>query len=519
MEVFLALLIFGQTYADTTWTMYGGTLENTHFQKMVGAMETAPYVKWSYISTNSIGIEARGAAVADVDNDGAMEVVIGSAGSVGQKVYCLDGVTGLVKWSYGTFYGYYSSATIADVDGDMAMEVVIGNYDGKVYCLNGVAGTLKWSYNTGGRANSSPAIVDVDGDGNMEVVTGSINSGVHCLNGVTGAVKWNTGIGSIDYSSPAIADVDGNGNMEVIIGSRNGGVYCLNGVNGLVKWSYATGDEIESSPAVADVDGDGAMEVIIGSDDNKVYCLNGTNGLVKWSYTTGDDVLSSPAVADMDRDGNIEVVIGSNDGKVYCLDGVTGLVEWSYYAGGGIHRGISVADLEGEVSGECNLEVLIPNLSRNYLTCLNGENGSVLWTKQLDSDVHDITIADIDDDGCVELVVGTQNGSKIWALDDVGNRSDCKCDTSSNNIEEKGYPSQNGIEFRSMGKGIYLFTPNAIQVDINVYDVSGSLEQTIYKGILNKGGHTFMPNIKSSGVYFVTLQSRNFKQSLKLIRF
>ncbi len=422
MEILLTLFIFGQTYADTTWIMYGATLENTHFQKMVGAMDVEPNVKWLY------------------------------------------GTTGSVE-----FYG----AAVADVDGIAGMEVVIGSNDNKVYCLDGVTGNVKWSYITG----------------------------------------------DVVYSSPSIANIDGIAGMEVVIGSNDNKVYCLDGVTGNVKWSYITSGNVWSSPAVADVNGNGTIEVVIGNHDNKVYCLDGVTGVMEWSYTTGDNVESSSAVADMDGDGNIEVVIGSKDGKVYCLDGVTGLVEWSYDAGGDIHRGISVADIDGEVLGECKLEVLIPNLSCDYLTCLNGENGSVLWTKQLASDVHDITIADIDNDGCVEIVVGTAVGNKIWALDDVGNRSNCKCVPSS--IEENNTEifRQNGIEFRSMGKGIYLFTPNAIQVDINVYDISGSLEQIIYKGVLNKGGHTFMPNIKSSGVYFVALQNHNFKKSLKLIRF
>jgi hypothetical protein len=78
----------------------------------------------------------------------------------------------------------------------------------------------------------------------------------------------------------------------------------------------------------------------------------------------------------------------------------------------------------------------IPNREDDLLACLNGEDGSVLWTKRLALDVHDITIADIDNDGCVELVLGTHGSAKIWALDDVGNRSDCHC--GSNDVEEDG---------------------------------------------------------------------------------
>ena len=521
MEILLALFVFQQipvTYADTTWPMYGATLENTHFQKMVGAMETAPYVKWSYV-TGLGGIECHGAAVADVDGDDTMEVVIGSYFDC--KVYCLNGVTGLVKWSYLTGRYVYSSATIADVDGVAGMEVVIGSLDDKVYCLNGADGIVKWSYLTGDAVFSSPAVADVDGVAGMEVVVGSFDDKVYCLNGADGTVKWSYLTGGNVYSSPAVADVDGVAGMEVVIGSDNHKVYCLNGVTGLVKWSYKTGNVVHSSPAVADVDGIAGMEVVVGSQDKKVYCLDGVTGLVKWSYATGRGVHSSPAAADVDGDGNMEVVIGSCDNKVYCLNGADGTVKWSYNAGGFVHRGISVADLDGDVSGECKLEILVPNVTSDLLVCLNGEDGLVLWTKQLAQDVHDITIADIDNDGCVELVVGTQSENKIWALDDVLGASDCKC--GSNNVEESKEFRVQSSEFRVMGRGVYLFTPNAISVDIKLYDICGRLKQVLYNGVLSKGGHTFMPNIKDSGVYFVILQINGcpdaMSKYLKIIRF
>ena len=510
--IILALFIFQQTYADTVWPMYGATLENTHYQKMVGAMDTEPIVKWSYVTGGEI--ESYGAAVADVDGDDTMEVVIGSLDG---KVYCLNGVTGTVKWSYSTGNRVYSSPAVADVDGLAGMEVVIGSDDDKVYCLDGVTGLVKWSYPTGDAVSSSPAVANIDGVAGMEVVIGSGDWRVYCLDGITGLVKWSYPTGWGVSSSPAIANIDGVAGMEVVIGSGDWRVHCLDGITGLVKWSYVTGGMIESSPAVADVDGDGNMEVVVGSTDKKVYCLNGITGLVEWSYPTGGDVWSSPAVADIDGDDTMEVVVGSYDNKVYCLNGVTGEVRWSYTAPSWVHRGISVADIDGDVSNECKLEVLVPNMLNSLLTCLNGEDGLVLWTKQLAFDVHDITIADIDNDGCVEIVVGTQDEFKIWALDDVGGASDCECNP--NNVEENRELRVKSLKFRVVNKGIYLFTPNAVEVDIKLYDVCGRLQQILYKGVLSKGGHTFIPNIKHSGVYFVILRSHKIKESLKIIRF
>jgi outer membrane protein assembly factor BamB len=159
MGILLTLFAFQQAYADTTWLMYGGNLENTHYQKMVGAMEIEPYVKWSYVTGHDM--ESFGAAVADVDGVAGMEVVVGS---YDHKVYCLDGVTGTVKWSYVTGGLVYSSPVVVDVDGVIGMEVVVGSYDAKVYCLYGVTGLVKWSHYARGWVHRGISVADMDGD-------------------------------------------------------------------------------------------------------------------------------------------------------------------------------------------------------------------------------------------------------------------------------------------------------------------------------------------------------------------
>jgi outer membrane protein assembly factor BamB len=516
MILLLTLFIFQQnpTYAVGTWTKYGATLENTHLQYMKGAMMSAPDVKWSYKTGGPV--ESFGAAVADIDKDDTMEVLIGSED---YKIYCLNGTTGGVKWSYTTGDRLYtSSPAIADMDKDDTMEVVIGSEDNKIYCLNGANGTVKWSYTTGGQILSSPAIADINNDDTLDVLIGSTDDKVYCLNGITGEVKWSyltAGIGMY-ISSPAVADVNKDDTMEVVIGSfTENNVYCLNGTTGRVKWSYFTGDEVYSSPAIADVDKDDTVEVVFGCWNHKVYCLNGTTGKAKWSYSTGNMITSSPAIADIDNDDTLDVLIGSSDHKVYCLNGTTGNVKWSYVTGGReVHRGISIADIDMDNK----LEVLLPNagfpLNIDTLFCLNGEDGSLLWEKQLGYDIHDITVADIDNDGCVELIIGTNRDSTIWALDDIGNFTNCGCMGTEEKSKELKVES---FEFKVIKEKIYLSVPNTIEADIKLYDLCGRLKENVYSGTLTKGNYTFIPKIQIAGIYFINLKIGNYKETKKLI--
>jgi hypothetical protein len=171
----------------------------------------------------------------------------------------------------GSQRDYFSSPTVADVDDDGWLEIIVGNDDGNVYCLNRTGGE-KWSYLTSGNVQSSPIVVDVEGDGKKEVLVHSWDGYVYCLN-ATGQKKWDSkAVGSC--SSVAVADVDGDCELEVITGGYDGRVYCF-GPNGTQEWNYTTGREIYyQSAVVADIDKDNTQEVLIGSDDGYLYCLS-----------------------------------------------------------------------------------------------------------------------------------------------------------------------------------------------------------------------------------------------------
>jgi photosystem II stability/assembly factor-like uncharacterized protein len=64
---------------------------------------------------------------------------------------------------------------------------------------------------------------------------------------------------------------------------------------------------------------------------------------------------------------------------------------------------------------------------------------------------------------------------------------------------------------------IYLFISNTINTDIKIYDLCGRLKETIYSGVLSKGGYTFTPDVKLNGIYFVTLSAGNITTTQKLI--
>ncbi|MEO0145405.1 MAG: FG-GAP-like repeat-containing protein [candidate division WOR-3 bacterium] len=516
--MFSFVICIGAVYGS--WPMWGGEPAHQALQTMKGAMSTAPNVKWQFTTGDTVKWQF--SAVADCDGNGLPEVIVGSMDC---HIYCINGITGAQKWSYPTRSKIRSSPAVGDVDGDGAIEVVFGNDGDTVFCLNGATGAREWFNYLGpseGIIWSGPAIADVDGDGQKEIVFTSMTTCSGCpkcfaLNGATGAVEWEFVIIYQSRSSPAVGDVDGDGKMEVVWGANDYKVYCLRGTDGTKKWEYLTSSSpsswVESSPVIFNVDGGTDIEVIVGSDCDSIFCLRGTDGTKKWSQKLSGDVQSSPAVGDCDGDGAMEVCVGSLNGYVYCLNGATGAIKWSNYLSpmlASVSTPVSLADIDKDGKLEVLAGTKVSGALEDTLFCLNGENGSVLWKKALGPNVQSPIPADIDNDGCIEIIVGCGD-SKVYALDDVGGSSNCGVVTA-----EEGLPED--VLFIPMGPAIHLHLPSSGQVSLKLYDSSGRLTQILWDGEMASGDHVFLPEISSRGVYLAVMKAGGNIRTIKIIR-
>jgi outer membrane protein assembly factor BamB len=324
-------------------------------------------------------------------------------------------------WSYTTGDYVASSPSIADIDNDGKPEVIIGSGDSYLYALNGENGSVLWAYQTNGGVTSSPAIADIDNDGKLEVVIG--DNKVYAVNGEDGTLLWSITSGQWDsvYSSPSIGDLNNDGKPEVIVGCWDNHLYVLNGEDGSQLWVYTTTIDVKGSPSLADIDNDGKLEVVFGTRDG-IYALNGEDGSVLWEYWEGGNEGSPPSIADIDNDGKPEIVIGVGH-ILTALNGEDGSVLWSYNMGGD-----TVYPAVGDIDNDGKLEIVIGVMNNNlksYTLALNGEDGSLLWVKEGPDGAP--SIADIDNDGKLEVVIGSfwkalyalngEDGSLLWIFE------------------------------------------------------------------------------------------------------
>ena len=169
---------------------------------------------------------------------------------------------GVLKWiaDEPALYCAGHAPALADMDGDGAVEVVVGPY-----ILNGLDGSLRATGGGGvGRDEAYkqmgyiPIVADLDGDGDQEVITGT---DIYDVDGET--------ICSVDEGNEdgftAAADLDGDGEGEfVVVGDGTVRVFNAD-CSSVTSWTLRSGGT-GGPPTISDFDADGQPEIGIASN-------------------------------------------------------------------------------------------------------------------------------------------------------------------------------------------------------------------------------------------------------------
>jgi hypothetical protein len=134
------------------------------------------------VSYSSGGVSAMSVAVADVNGDGKLDLLVANSGSstVGVLLGNGDGTfqAASVYNSGGSSYAS-NQIVVADVDGDGKLDLLLANYGIGVSVLLGNGnGTFQsaLSYSSGGSGPTSVAVLDLNGDGKPDVVVANLYS-------------------------------------------------------------------------------------------------------------------------------------------------------------------------------------------------------------------------------------------------------------------------------------------------------------------------------------------------------
>ncbi len=296
------------------------------------------------------GYCTRTPVLADLDNNGTLEIIVNERVSHTVRVYKGDG-TMFPGWPQTMNHVPASSAAVGDITGDGVPEIIAESYNSLyAWHTNGdtVAGFPFTMPNGDNNSYSSPVLADLDGDNIREIIFGT-----HALSGggYVYALKNNgtvmTGWPKITpywiYSPPAIGYIDGDNVLDISVGD-GGGTISGTPVFSLYAWNKngtaLTGFPvtglwaINNQPVIADIDNDNMSELII--DDNttesglgKYPAFNHDGTPVSgWPvYTSGSTSFRTPCVLDINNDGILDI-IGEGGEGTYPTD-FTNLYLWN----------------------------------------------------------------------------------------------------------------------------------------------------------------------------------------------
>lgn len=341
-----------------------------------------------------------------------------------------------LNFASNTTYKPARGVTLADLNNDGADEIILCHNE-ELNVIDG-QGNVLWTQPLAGGMGQYPATVgDINNDGVLEIVAltayGNARGGFNIFD-ANGNVVFST----VTNNNPLIcaatlADLNNDGELEIIFCGR--GKASANISPGIHVWNIQ-GEEMEGfpfelpanpaiTPTVADIDDDGFLE-IFAATTSILYCISHTGeeiytvdgqGAYKYSY-------QSPLVVDLDGNGEWSLVgacHGDNPNH-YIRDARTGeyragwpksIPYWTYSPPTVVKNGEHHAIFMG-MSGEGNVFYqydaegnVAPGFPLNLTTGIEGF----------------ISVADIDSDGENEIITdfnlmeGNLGYIRAWEMD------------------------------------------------------------------------------------------------------
>jgi len=255
----------------STWNMFGG-------ESRIIAVDEAGSTIWSWTVPNGERISTA-PVVGDLDLDGRADVVCGTQAGAVRAVTLQSGEPEELWSSPPSLGGNINTLALADIDEDGFLEILVGCDD--IVALSGPTGTVSWSYELDS-AVVSIAVGSVDADSAGEVVVGTVSGTVYRID--DGTPLWGINVDAVARESFVIADVDGDGDREIVLAVEQGDVIILEPDGSRVAEPIPIPGGAHT-PYVADLDGDGAIELCVAGETGLVFALDltGAAGDVAWA--------------------------------------------------------------------------------------------------------------------------------------------------------------------------------------------------------------------------------------------
>lgn len=305
--------------------------------------------------------------------------------------------------------------------------------------------------------NNRPTFGDLDNDGDLDVMVGETvgvslgyeNTGSISSPSWAAKVSWNTAdIGT--NSAPFLVDLDNDGDLDLMIGSQAGTVFAYEntGSSSAPTWTAHAGWDTpdvgaESVPSAADWDNDGDQDLYIGENAGIAFAYRNTGSVSAPAWTAvgslnSPDVgsVSAPALGDLDFDGDFDMLLGETNslGVVgYINTGTTSVPAWAATFALGTHAwdvpdlGSTHSPALADLDNDGKLDLMVGLNVGTGAAYKGGDEPFFLIAKSA-WNVSDIggtatpDAADMDGDGDIDLMVGSVAGT-VYGVKNTGSPS------------------------------------------------------------------------------------------------